>query len=75
VFTALTVDNNGAINVVWADLNNPSGWQGPVAFGDPHLRPGAFITPVFQQKSLFAALTVDRNGALNVISAHRPIGW
>ena len=78
VFAALTVDKNGAMNVVWADLNNPNGWQGPIAFGDAHLQPGAFITPLFQQEeTIFVALTVDKNGAMNVVWAdlNNKSGW
>jgi hypothetical protein len=65
VFTALTVDKNGAMNVAWLDLSNPIGWQGPQPFGDPHLVPGAAIALFQQSPTVFTALTVDKNGAMN----------
>ena len=78
VLVALTVDKHGAMNVAWTDLNNAKGWQGPVAFGDAHLQPGAFITPLFKQsETVFAALTIDKHGAMNVVWAgqNHPGGW
>src|SRR3954451_24450611 len=68
---------------VWFDALNRllrdriKGWQGPAAFGEKHLQPGAFITPLFRQsESIFAALTVDRNGTMNVVWADRnKQGW
>jgi len=69
VFAALTVDSHRRMNVVWLDMNRPSpSWQGPVGFGDPHLGPGAPVSPVFAQNpGVFAALTVDRHGQMNVV--------
>jgi hypothetical protein len=53
------------------------GWQGPTAFGDGHLSPGGFITPLFRQNdAVFAALTVDKIGFMNVVFADRnKQGW
>ncbi len=49
-------------------LEDNQGWHEPVAFGGDHLQPGAFVTPVFQQTdTIFTALTVDRNGRINVV--------
>jgi hypothetical protein len=69
VFAALTVDQHGRMNVIWLDMNQPNpNWQGPVGFGDPHLAPGAPVSPVFEQNpGVFAALTVDRRGRMNVV--------
>ena len=69
VFAALSVDRQGRMNVVWLDMNQPNpGWQGPVGFGGDHLSPGAPVSPVFEQSpGVFAALTVDRNGRMNVV--------
>src|ERR1700680_4115839 len=77
VFAALTVDTNGALNVAWLDLSNQSGWQGPQAFGDPHLVPGAPVAVFQQSANVFAALTVDTNGALNVawLDLSNQSGW
>ncbi len=77
VFTALTVDTNGALNVAWLDLSNQNGWQGPQPFGDPHLSPGAPIAVFQQSATVFTALTVDRNGALNVawLDLNNQQGW
>jgi hypothetical protein len=67
-FAALTIDKVGQMNVAWLDMNQPApGWQGPVGFGRDHLTPGAHVSPVFEQTSgVFAALTVDRLGRMNV---------
>src|SRR5262249_29397209 len=64
IWAALTVDECGRMNVVWLDLSSPEqaqkGWQGPFAFGDPNLVPGAPVTPMFEQSpNIWAALTVD----------------
>ncbi len=80
VFAALTVDKRGVMNVVWLDTNvQPVGWQGPVGFGGRHLMPGAPISPVFEQApGVFAALTVGRRGAMNVVWLEmnaQPVGW
>jgi hypothetical protein len=80
VFAVLTVDKFGAMNVVWLDTNvQPMGWQGPVGFGDKHLVAGAPISPVFEQTpGVFAALTVDKFGAMNVVwldTNAQPMGW
>ena len=80
IFAALTVDRNGAMNVVWLDTHQePIHWRGPVGFGGQHLAPGAPVTPVFEQSpGIFAALTVDRNGAMNVVwldTHQEPIHW
>jgi hypothetical protein len=66
VTTALTVDKNGAMNVAWVDSSNGKGWQGPYAFGDPHLTPGAQVTAFQQSANVFDVLTIDKNGYLNV---------
>src|SRR5260370_31512715 len=69
VSTALTVDKNGFMNVVFAERNK-QGWQGPLAFGKGTLQPGAFLTPLFRQNdALSAALTVDKNWVMNVVWA------
>src|SRR5262249_56310102 len=80
VLAGLTVDRQGRMNVVWLDMNQPSpGWQGPVGFGGDHLSPGAPVSPVFEQNpGVFAALTVDRHGWMNVVwlDMNRPSpGW
>jgi hypothetical protein len=69
VFAALTIDVHGRINVVWLDVNVPNpGWQGPVGFGGNHLKPGASVTPLFEQNAgVFAGLTVDAHGRMNVV--------
>ena len=69
VFAALTIDVYGRMNVIWLDLNVPNpGWQGPVGFGGNHLKPGAPVTPVFEQSpGVFAALTIDVHGRTNVV--------
>src|SRR5262249_19805039 len=61
VFSALTVDKFGRMNVTWLNMNVPNpGWQGPVGFGGDHLTPGAPVSPVFAQSpGGFCALTVD----------------
>jgi hypothetical protein len=67
IFTALTVDKNGVMNVTWLDLNDGQGWHPPIAFGGNHLVPGAYITPVFKQSdTVYTALTIDKNGVMNV---------
>jgi hypothetical protein len=79
VFAALTVDRSGTMNVVWLDTNGELGWQGPVPFGGRDLFPGAAVSPVFEQTpGVFAALTIGRSGAMNVVwlNTHSsPIGW
>src|SRR5262245_25005948 len=69
IFATLSVEEHGRMNVVWLDLNLPNpGWQGPVGFGGDHLEPGAPVTPLFQQNpGVFAALTVDKDGRMNVV--------
>ncbi|MDQ6759641.1 MAG: hypothetical protein M3Z32_07220, partial [Acidobacteriota bacterium] len=53
------------------------GWQGPASFGKGNLQPGGFITPLWRQDdAVSAALTVDRNGFMNVVWADRnKQGW
>ena len=80
VFAALTVDKFGAMNVRMAGHQRPAlGWQGPVGFGDHHLEPGGWMSPVFEQTpGVFAALTVDKFGAMNVVwldTNGQPMGW
>ena len=69
MFAALTVDKHERMNVVWLDMNSPNpGWQGPVGFGDDHLKRAAPITPLFEQSpGVFAALTIDVLGRMNVV--------
>jgi hypothetical protein len=66
VFTALTVDAKGALNVAWLDLSKQAGWQGPVPFGPATLQPGAPVTVFQQSNAVFTALTVGAKRALNV---------
>jgi hypothetical protein len=54
------------MSVAWLDLSNQKGWQGPQPFGDPHLVPGAAVAVFQQSPTVYAALTVDKNGAMNV---------
>ena len=81
VWTGLTVDkvlvhshvagrrigHDGTMNVVWADLNLNSGWQGPKAFGDVHLVPGAPVSIFQQSPGVWSGLTVDQAGTMNVV--------
>ena len=81
VWTGLTVDKvlvhshvagrrmgrDGTMNVVWADLNLNSGWQGPKAFGDVHLVPGAPVSIFQQSPGVWSGLTVDQAGTMNVV--------
>jgi hypothetical protein len=67
VWAGLTVDKNGAMNVLSYVVGSSNGWQGPLAFGDPHLSPGAPVAVFQQAPGVWAALTVDRNGAMNVV--------
>jgi len=67
VLAGLAVDRDGAMNVVWLDLSNDKGWQGPVAFGDAVFPPGAPIAMFRQSGRVLAALAVDRHGAMNVV--------
>jgi hypothetical protein len=72
IFAALTVGGDGRMNVVWLDLSSPAEaakqWQGPVAFGDNRLVPGGFVSEVFEQSPrIWAALTVDKGGQINVV--------
>ena len=54
-------------NVVYA-LRDAGIPERPVGFGDPHLAPGAPVSPVFAQNpGVFAALTVDAQGQMNVV--------
>jgi hypothetical protein len=41
-------------------------WKGPVAFGGAHLSPGAPVSVFQQSPGVWAGLTVDRNGMMNV---------
>lgn len=70
IFAALTVGAGGQMNVAWLDINEPDpskrGWQGPAAFGGPVLLPGAPVAVFRQGLNTIAALTVDRNGRMNV---------
>ncbi len=68
VHVALSVGVDGRLHVAWLDLNDPAqrGWQGPMPFGGTHLQPGAALALFRQDATTLAALTVDRNGALNV---------
>jgi hypothetical protein len=77
VLAALAVDRNGAMNVVWLDLSNNKGWQGPVAFGAAIFPPGAPVAMFRQASRVLAALAVDRNGAMNVVwlDLHDNLGW
>jgi hypothetical protein len=61
------VDKNGAMNDAYLDTSNNNGWQGPLAFGDPHLSPGAPVAVFHQSSTIWAGLTVDKNGAMNVV--------
>jgi hypothetical protein len=58
-----------AADLSWAlVVISRGGWQGPFAFGGSHLAPGAPVSPVFRQgPGVFAALTVDKNGFMNVV--------
>lgn len=80
VFAALTVGSTGEMNVAWLDINEPDpskrGWQGPSAFGGPNLLPGAPVTAFRQSLNTVTALTVDRNGQMNVVWLDTArIGW
>ena len=67
VYTALTVDKDGKMNVAWLDLSDPSkGWHAPVAFGDARLAPGAPVSVFQQSATVYTALTVDKDGKMNV---------
>jgi hypothetical protein len=68
VHAALSVGAGGRMHVAWLDLADPArrGWQGPQTFGGAHLQPGAELALFRQDATTLTALTVDRNGALNV---------
>jgi len=58
------------MNVVWLDMNvQEPRWKASVAVKDLNsFVPGARVTPVFQQSpGVFSALTVDKQGAMNVV--------
>jgi lysophospholipase L1-like esterase len=67
IWTGLTVDRAGTMNVVWGDFNRNDGWQGPRPFGDAHLAPGAQVSVFQQSPGVWAGLTVDRTGTMNVV--------
>ena len=67
VRAGLTVDKCGAMNVVWGDFNANDGWKGPKSFGDAHLFPGAPVSIFEQSPGVWAGLTVDKAGAMNVV--------
>ena len=48
-------------------LRHNHGWSGPVAFGDAHLMPGAPVSIFQQSPGVWAGLTVDKAGAMNVV--------
>ncbi|MFF5004941.1 galactose oxidase-like domain-containing protein, partial [Streptomyces phaeochromogenes] len=70
VWSALTVDKGGRANRVWLDANAPSpSWEGPEPFSSGTLVPGAPVSDFFQQQpGVWAALTVDEAGRMNVVS-------
>ena len=67
--TGLTVNQAGTMNVVWGDFNLNNGWQGPKAFGGAHLAPGATVSIFQQSPGVWAGLTVESAGTLNVVWA------
>jgi hypothetical protein len=77
VFTAFAVDRRGTLNKFSLNLSNKKVWEGPDTLGTATLVPGSPVGALKASDTTFLALTVDRNGVLNVASldSNNHVGW
>jgi hypothetical protein len=77
IYTALTVDRNGVLNIASLDVSSGEGWQGLDTVGSASLEPGSAVTVCRDGSSTFTALMVDRSGVLNIatLDTSSTVGW